>query len=192
MRLHRLLPLLLLFMTSVAFAAPPNVVLLISDDQAWNDYGFMGHDAIASPNLDKLARESVVFRRGYVPTALCRPSLMTLATGHYAHRHGVAPIKEFVKESVAAEKPFFLWYAPFLPHTPHNPPPRLLKKYQSADRPLTVAKYYAMCEWFDETCGELLGTPIDRDTIFGEGFAHDIADIDNPEASLLYRWCIEI
>jgi uncharacterized sulfatase len=34
------------------------------------------------------------------------------------------------------------------------------------------------------------GKPIDRDTLFGEGFAHDIADIEDPEASLLYRWCI--
>jgi uncharacterized sulfatase len=33
-------------------------------------------------------------------------------------------------------------------------------------------------------------TPIARDTIFGESFAHDIADIENPEASLLYRWVI--
>ncbi len=34
------------------------------------------------------------------------------------------------------------------------------------------------------------GTPIEREVIFGEGFAHDIADIARPEASLLYRWCI--
>jgi arylsulfatase A-like enzyme len=34
------------------------------------------------------------------------------------------------------------------------------------------------------------GTPLARDAIFGETFAHDIADLDNPEASLLFRWCI--
>jgi len=34
------------------------------------------------------------------------------------------------------------------------------------------------------------GSPIKRKTIFGESFAHDIADINNPEASLLFRWCI--
>ena len=33
--------------------------------------------------------------------------------------------------------------------------------------------------------------PIDRNIIFGEGFAHDIANLNDPEASLLYRWCIE-
>jgi arylsulfatase A-like enzyme len=63
--------------------------MIVSDDQAWTDYGFMGHAAIETPNLDRLASNSVVFRRGYVPTALCRPSLMTLITGHYAHQHGV-------------------------------------------------------------------------------------------------------
>ena len=34
-------------------------------------------------------------------------------------------------------------------------------------------------------------TPITRGSIYGEGFAHDVADIDDPEASLLYRWVIE-
>ena len=35
------------------------------------------------------------------------------------------------------------------------------------------------------------GSQIEREAIFGEGFAHDIADIENPPASLLYRWCIQ-
>jgi uncharacterized sulfatase len=34
-------------------------------------------------------------------------------------------------------------------------------------------------------------SPIDRDTLFGEGFAHDMADIDDVESSLLYRWVID-
>ena len=49
----------------------------------------MGHPDIRTPHIDKLSEEGVLFTRGYVPTALCRPSLMTLVTGHYAHRHGV-------------------------------------------------------------------------------------------------------
>jgi len=67
----------------------PNVVLIISDDQSWTDYGFMGHELLETPHLDELAARSAVFRRGYVPTALCRPSLATLATGRYAHEHGI-------------------------------------------------------------------------------------------------------
>jgi hypothetical protein len=66
--------------------SPPNIVLILSDDQSYTDYGFMGHPEIETPHLDKLAKESALFRRGYVPTALCRPSLMTLITGLYSHQ----------------------------------------------------------------------------------------------------------
>ncbi|MEK6237074.1 MAG: sulfatase-like hydrolase/transferase, partial [Planctomycetales bacterium] len=65
----------------------PNIVLIISDDQSWTDYGFMGHQAIQTPNLDRLAKQSATFRRGYVPTALCRPSLATLITGLHSHQN---------------------------------------------------------------------------------------------------------
>ena len=68
---------------------PPNVLLIISDDQAWYDYSFMGHDIIHTPSLDKLAAEGVTFKRGYVPTSLCRPSLTTIITGLYASEHGI-------------------------------------------------------------------------------------------------------
>jgi uncharacterized sulfatase len=364
-------------LTAQAAQRPPNIVLILSDDQSWTDYGFMGHPAIQTPNLDKLAKQSVTFRRGYVPTALCRPSLTTLITGLYSHqslitgndpadtpenrqhaaesgkdprellisnidrnptaprilaqhgylsfqcgkwwegsyqrggfthgmtrgyperggrhgddglaigRKGMQPVDDFIDTAIEADKPFFVWYAPFLPHTPHNPPQRLLKKYEQAGRTKPIATYYAMCDWFDETCGQLLdrldekgvaentlviyvtdngwiqnpdkggyaprskrspyeggtrtpimfrwpgkmkpadrpelcssidivptilaaagaeipkrlpglnllpslqnGTPIQRNAIFGESFAHDIADIQNPQASLLFRWVI--
>lgn len=359
-------------------AEKPNIVLILSDDQSWTDYGFMGHPEIKTPELDRLAKESAVFSRGYVPTALCRPALTSIATGLYSHqtfitgndpartkinekhstsegkstkellisnvdrhqtlpmwlsrqgylsfqsgkwwegsfsrggfthgmtrgypekggrhgddglkigREGMKPVFDFIDMAVEEEKPFFVWYAPFLPHTPHNPPERLFSKYRRDGLPMTVARYYAMCEWFDETCGELLdgldekglsentlviyvtdngwiqrpdngryaarskrspneggtrtpimfrwpdrivpgerkelctsldiaptilaatgakaphefpglnllpalseGAPVERDVIFGESFAHDIADVRNPEASLMYRWVID-
>jgi hypothetical protein len=44
---------LLLLMVSNTFAAgPPNIVFILSDDQAWSDYGFMGHADIKTPHLD--------------------------------------------------------------------------------------------------------------------------------------------
>ncbi len=75
--------------TSHAADKPPNVVLILSDDQSWTDYGFMGHDVIRTPNLDELAKKSVLYPRAYVPTPLCRPSLMSLSTGHYAKDHRI-------------------------------------------------------------------------------------------------------
>ena len=43
-----------------------------------------------------------------------------------------------------------------MPHQPHNPPEPLLAHYRDKTPSLEVAKYWAMCEWFDETCGQLL------------------------------------
>ena len=212
----------------------PNIVLILSDDQAWNDYGFMGHDIVETPNLDKLATQSVVFKRGYVPSPICRPSLMTLATGLYPHQHkitgndpkggfrkaaypredllanvdrlptlpkllaeqgylshqsgkwwegdykrggfthgmtrgerhgddgltigrkGMKEIFDFVDYAQSEDKPFFVWYAPFLPHSPHNPPDSLFQKYAAKTDSDHIARYYAMVEWFDITCGQLV------------------------------------
>jgi len=60
---------------------PPNVVLIVADDQGWTDFGFMGHKVLQTPRLDRLAAESALFPNGYVPTSLCRASLATLLTG---------------------------------------------------------------------------------------------------------------
>ena len=73
----------------MAALAGPNVLLIIGDDQAWGDFGFMGHPAIETPSLDRLASQSLVFTRGYVPSSLCRPSLATLATGLYPNQHKI-------------------------------------------------------------------------------------------------------
>ncbi|MFM7101161.1 MAG: sulfatase-like hydrolase/transferase, partial [Verrucomicrobiota bacterium] len=51
----------------------PNILLIVSDDQAWTDYGFMGHPHLRTPNLDRLAAQSRSFTRGYVPSSLCCP-----------------------------------------------------------------------------------------------------------------------
>ncbi|GAA4957849.1 sulfatase-like hydrolase/transferase [Algibacter aquimarinus] len=70
-------------------------------------------------------------------------------------RQGLDTINSYVDLALKEKKPFFLWYAPFLPHRPHNPPQRLFEKYQKKTDSEHLAKYWAMCEWFDETCGQL-------------------------------------
>lgn len=224
----------------------PNIVFILSDDQSWTDYSFMGDENIETPRLDKFAEESLTFTRGYVPTPLCSPSLATIITGLYPKNHGILgndkvyerlkdraesrknrteaykpiisafekqttlpdmlkekgylsfqtgkwwhgnhkvggfdngmthgdpkrggrhgdygleigrqgldTINNYVDVAIKEKKPFFLWYAPFLPHRPHNPPARLFEKYKKKTDSEHLAKYWAMCEWFDETCGEL-------------------------------------
>lgn len=71
-------------------------------------------------------------------------------------RETMHPIYGFIDDSLKEQKPFFVWYAPFLPHSPHNPSERFLANYRDKTPSLAVAKYWAMCEWCDETCGQLL------------------------------------
>ena len=75
--------------SQAAAAEHPNVVFILSDDQAWNDYGFMGHEHIQTPNLDALAKEGLLYERGYVTAPLCRPSLASLVTGLHPHQTGI-------------------------------------------------------------------------------------------------------
>ncbi|HEV2293389.1 MAG TPA: sulfatase [Tepidisphaeraceae bacterium] len=230
------LAVVLVLPTPLVAAAPattaanrPNVVLIISDDQGWGDFGFMGHPVIRTPRLDGLAARSAVFPNGYVPTSLCRASLASLMTGLYGTQHKICcndfpmasdrsvthpfirsvptvprlladagyrclqtgkfweghfsnagfthgmtekgrhgdegliigrktmqPVFDFIDDSSREKKPFFVWYAPMMPHTPHDPPQRFLEHYVGKVDSPNVAAYYAMCEWFDETCGQLL------------------------------------
>jgi arylsulfatase A-like enzyme len=233
-------------------AAPgrPNIVLIISDDQGWTDYSFLGHEHIETPRIDQLAAEGLTFTRGYTAAPLCRPALASMATGLYPHQHkvvgndpvfdsgsstrygeewmkiraaanekvvagfeqlptladilgeagyvslqtgkwwegnpsrggftegmthgdpdrggrhgdeglrigreGLDEIYEFIKDAREKDKPFFIWYAPFLPHAPHTPPDSLRDKYLPVAESEAVANYWAMCNLFDITCGELM------------------------------------
>ena len=67
----------------------PNLVLIVSDDHGFTDYGFMGSHLAKTPNLDRIASESLLYTRGYV-MPVCSPSLACLLTGRlYARYRGV-------------------------------------------------------------------------------------------------------
>ncbi len=249
---------------SAAETARPNVVLIVSDDHNWRDYSFTGENPyVATPNIDALAREGVLFSRAYTPTSICRPSLAGLFTGLHAvttgitgndpaprgaafpdsfenelvrrnvelhatlprilgelgyrslqtgkwwegdyrragfdagfttdaSRHlaflapasigraGLGPIEDFVRDAARDGVPFFVSYAPLLPHTPHTPPARFRDRYAAwvASGEITgnEADYYAMVDWLDDTVGrlrELLrategrnGRSLDDDTLY--------------------------
>jgi uncharacterized sulfatase len=70
-------------------------------------------------------------------------------------RKTMQPIYDFVDGAVKDKKPFFVWYAPLMPHDPHTPPEKYLAKYIDKAPSIHVARYWAMIEWFDDTCGQL-------------------------------------
>ena len=69
-------------------AAPPNFVILIADDMNWDDNGPYGHPAIRTPNLDRLAREGMLFRNAFLTASSCSPSRGSIITGRYPHNTG--------------------------------------------------------------------------------------------------------
>jgi uncharacterized sulfatase len=71
-------------------------------------------------------------------------------------RKTMQPIYDFIDKAGQLRKPFFVWYAPLMPHAPHNPPQRLIDKYSPVAPSPRVARYWGMVEWFDETVGSLL------------------------------------
>ncbi len=66
----------------------PNILLIITDDQGYGDLGAHGNPKLRTPNLDRLARESVVFQSFYV-SPVCSPTRASLLTGRYNYRTGV-------------------------------------------------------------------------------------------------------
>ena len=71
-------------------------------------------------------------------------------------RQGMDTLYRFVELAIEKKQPFFIWYAPFLPHAPHDPPDSLLNKYLKTTSSESLARYMANCEWFDVTVGQLL------------------------------------
>lgn len=68
---------------------PPNIIVILSDNQRWDFMGCAGHPFVRTPNMDRLAREGVLFSNAFVTTSLCSPSRASFLTGQYAHTHGV-------------------------------------------------------------------------------------------------------
>jgi uncharacterized sulfatase len=105
----------------------PNVLYIISDDQAWGDYGFMGHPHIRTPHLDRLAAQALTFRRGYSPVPLCRPSLASITTGLYPHQHGVTgndpdlPDKSINPQTGRTNPKYARYYEAIIDHYRHHP-----------------------------------------------------------------------
>ena len=86
------LPALQLALSTAAPSAsepPPNILLIVSDDQGWRDLGCFGRKDILTPRLDQLAREGVRATSFYVTWPACTPSRGSILTGRYPQRNGL-------------------------------------------------------------------------------------------------------
>jgi len=68
--------------------SPPNLVIVLTDDQGYADVGFHGCKDIPTPHLDSIASNGVHFPNGYVSYPICSPSRAGILTGRYGQRFG--------------------------------------------------------------------------------------------------------
>src|SRR4051794_38637599 len=88
MRLKYLMLLLCFLIPLKLRAAPPNIVLIVSDDQGWNAVSY--HNGfVQTPNIDRIAHQGVELDRFYV-SPMCSPTRAGLLTGRYPMRFGMA------------------------------------------------------------------------------------------------------
>ncbi|GGF51879.1 arylsulfatase [Echinicola rosea] len=69
-------------------AERPNVILIMTDDQGFGDFGFTGNHLVHTPHLDQLKEESTYFDQFYV-SPVCAPTRASLMTGRYSLRTGI-------------------------------------------------------------------------------------------------------
>ena len=83
-----------------SWAAPRNIVLILSDDHRHDFMGFMegGPAFLETPNLDRMAAQGAHFRNAFVTTSLCSPSRASILTGQYMHHHRVVDNQRPVAE----------------------------------------------------------------------------------------------
>ncbi|HJZ53914.1 MAG TPA: sulfatase-like hydrolase/transferase [Gemmataceae bacterium] len=66
----------------------PNIIVILSDDVGYGEYGFQGNKEIPTPNIDSIAKNGVRFTDGYIAATYCSPCRAGLMTGRYPTRFG--------------------------------------------------------------------------------------------------------
>ena len=114
--------------------SPPNIVLILTDDQGWGDLSINGNTNLSTPNIDRLAETGAMFDRFYV-NPVCSPTRAEILTGRYHVRGGVYStsaggerldldetlISEILKDAGYATAAYGKWHngmqAPYHPNT---------------------------------------------------------------------------
>lgn len=81
--------LMLLTFSALAEKQQPNVVIIFTDDQGYQDIGVFGAQGFETPNIDRMAAEGRIFTRWYAAQAVCSASRTAMLTGCYPNRVGI-------------------------------------------------------------------------------------------------------
>ncbi|MEQ1678514.1 MAG: sulfatase-like hydrolase/transferase, partial [Chitinophagaceae bacterium] len=85
----RLLIPLLLLSTVIAAQQRPNIIYIMSDDHDADAISAFNKTFIKTPNIDRLAKEGMLFKRNFVSNSICGPVRATLITGQHSHKNGM-------------------------------------------------------------------------------------------------------
>jgi arylsulfatase A-like enzyme len=93
-----MIPVLAVAVSAAVAAAPtarPNFLFIMADDHAARAISAYGSRVNETPNLDRLAREGMLFRNAFVTNSICTPSRASILTGTYSHKNGVPVFNRF-------------------------------------------------------------------------------------------------
>lgn len=66
----------------------PNIIFILADDMGYGDLGCYGAEKIRTPNIDRLAKEGIVFTDGHCGASTCTPTRYGLMTGRHPQLTG--------------------------------------------------------------------------------------------------------
>ena len=144
---------LCLFTNTGAFAkTPPNIVVILTDDQGYADISLNPHhpEEVSTPNMDSLAKDGVIFTQGYTSGHVCSPTRAGLMLGRYQHRVGVYSAGDGGR-GFDPELPIF---PSFLPEQYYST--AIGKWHLGLDDDFPQLKWHAMSRGFDE-CYKFMG-----------------------------------
>ena len=92
----------------------PNIVYIMTDDHAFQTISAYGHPIsrlAPTPNIDRLAKRGMLFRKAFVENSISAPSRATLLTGLYSHHHGQTTLQYGIMDSTRLYFPELLQQA---------------------------------------------------------------------------------
>ena len=84
-----LINIFLLIISSCSKPERPNILFIMSDDHAFQAISAYNPDLIQTPNIDKIAKEGILYNKAFVTNSICAPSRAVILTGKYSHLNGV-------------------------------------------------------------------------------------------------------
>ena len=67
----------------------PNILFILADDLGNHDLSCSGSNFYETPNIDRIAREGIIFTEGYAACQVCSPSRASILSGRFPARHGI-------------------------------------------------------------------------------------------------------